>query len=539
MTAISNGQPQILAKTRNTLDFLLPATWVLFFGLLLFVMTNAFAEQAPRINTLEAVTYTSLSGDRVQVNLQLTNPIPAPASFAIDNPARIAIDLPATKSGLGKRKQTIGLGAADSLTAVEVKGRTRVVLTLNNMVSYDTRVDGKNVIITLGESATASSNHVSSSNNQLTSTQSGSITNVDFRRGTAGEGRVLIGLSDPSVIVNMRQEGGKVVLDFNNATVADELQRRLDVADFATPVQIIDTKRTRKGVQMTITPSGEYEHLAYQSNNQYIVEVRPTTKTAKEERRKQEVGFTGERLSLNFQDIEVRSILQLLADFTGTNIVVSDTVSGNLTLRMHNVPWDQALDIVLKTKGLAKRQNDNVMLIAPSEEIAARERLELESQKQIEELAPLYSDFVQVNYAKAADLASLLQDGNGSLLSDRGNVSIDTRTNTLLVQDTAEKLEQVRSMVKRLDVPVRQVLIEARIVLANDDFAKDLGVRFGLSRTSRFDNNHVYSIGGTRNGNINYGDTTTAFEVPAGSGNEGLMVNLPVTTAGGFSWVSL
>jgi len=342
-----------------------------------------------------------------------------------------------------------------------------------------------------------------------------------------------------ALIVDMRQEAGKIVLDLQGATLPEQLQRRLDVTDFATPVKIIDTESGRKGVRMEITSIGEYEHLAYQTDNQFTVEIRETTKEEQEERRKQEFGYTGERLSLNFQDIEVRSVLQLLADFTGTNIVVSDTVSGNLTLRMQNVPWDQALDIVLKTKGLAKRASGNVMLIAPSEEIAAREKLELESQKQIEELAPLYSDLIQVNYAKAGDLAELLKSEDSSMLTERGKVIIDERTNTLLVQDTAERLEQVRALVARLDIPVRQVLIESRIVLANNDFSRDLGVQFGLSHSSSRGGKHLIT-GGTRPGTTNYPETT-AFEVPADDETniEGLLVDLPALDPSGAIGLSL
>ncbi len=515
---------------------------MLFAGLLLSCLTNTWAaEQAPALNALKEITYTALPGNRVQINLVLTQPVSNPASFTIDNPARIALDLPATKSELPGRNQAIGVGPAQSVTAVEVKGRTRVVLNLVDMVPYQTRAEGNQVIITLGESdtTTASAAATTSSNAPAAAAGNASITNIDFRRGTQGEGRVIVTLSDPSIPVDMRQEGGKVVLDFQNATVASDLLRRLDVTDFATPVETIDTQLARGGVRMTVTPTGEYEHLAYQSNNQFTLEIRPTTKEEQQARRKEEFGYTGERLSLNFQDIEVRSVLQLLADFTGINIVVSDSVKGNLTLRMQNVPWDQALDIVLKTKGLAKRQNGNVMLVAPSDEIAAREKLELESQKQIEELAPLYSDFMQVNYAKAADLAALIKSKDNSLLSERGAVSIDERTNTLLLQDTADKLEQIRKMVARLDVPVRQVLIESRIVLANNDFAKDLGVKFGLSRTKFYNGGDFYSIGGKQPGDVNYADTTTAFEVPAGSGNEGLLVNLPVSNPAGALGIAI
>lgn len=517
-------------RSATRLRALAGSGWLLLAALLLSCLSAARAEQAPQLNTLKDITYSGLPGDRVQVILELSQPATNPPSFTIDNPARIALDLPATKSELKKRSHVIGIGPAESVTAIEVKGRTRVVLKLAEMVPYETRAEDNRVVITLGKVGAAAAAPAAAA--AATAAGDERITHIDFRRGDQGEGRVIVTLADPAIPVDMRQEGGKVVLDFKRATLPEKLERRLDVTDFATPVKLIDTEARADGVHMTITPIGDYEYLAYQSGNQFTVEIRPTTKEEKEQRRKQEFGYTGERLSLNFQDIEVRSVLQLLADFTGTNIVVSDTVTGNLSLRMQNVPWDQALDIVLKTKGLAKRQNGNVMLVAPSEEIAAREKLELESQKQIEELAPLYSDFLQINYAKATDLAELLQSEGSSLLSERGKVTIDERTNTLLVQDTAEKLEQVRHLVARLDIPVRQVLIESRIVLANNDFARDLGVKFGLSRSSSFDNNHFFTLGGTRNGTTDFGQTT-AFEVPAGSGNEGLMVNLPVGNPAG------
>ncbi|HHO67592.1 MAG TPA: type IV pilus secretin PilQ [Gammaproteobacteria bacterium] len=536
MNAITFDTTRFSESLRDRLRATATVLGLLLVALLLSYVPLTLAAEAPQINALKELSYSSLPGDRVQIVMTLAKPAKTPPSFTIDNPARIAFDLPATKSELKKRSQVIGIGPAESVTAVEVKGRTRVVLKLATMVPYETRTDGNKIVVTLGNLSTASAAPAAAApatgTAKATASAGSSITNIDFRRGEQGEGRVIVTLADPSIPVDMRQEGGKVVVDFRHATLPEELQRRLDVTDFATPVKLIDTEARGDKVHMTIVPVGEYEYLAYQSDDQFTIEVRPTTKEEKEKRKKDEFGYTGERLSLNFQDIEVRSVLQLLADFTGTNIVVSDTVSGNLSLRMQNVPWDQALDIVLKTKGLAKRQNGNVMLIAPAEEIAAREKLELESQKQIEELAPLYSDFIQVNYAKASDLAELLQSKDSSLLSERGKVTIDERTNTLLVQDTAEKLEQVRRLVARLDIPVRQVLIESRIVLANNDFARDLGVKFGLSRTSRFNNDHIYTVGGTRDGTTNFGQTT-AFEVPAGSGNEGLLVNLPVNNPAG------
>ena len=451
-------------------------------------------------NTLQSVDVAGLPGNKAQIILTLSNPAPAPLSFTIDNPARIALDFPNTSNGLAQRSQDIGIGMAESLTAVEAQGRTRVVVNLVDMVPYEAHAEGNKIILTvqnagsrMSEAAVAAA-HASGDGDE-------SINNIDFRRGEDGQGRVIVSLSDPSVPVDMQQQGGKVLVDFYRTKLPEDLERRLDVLDFATPVKTIDTYTKGDNVHMVITPMGEYEYIAYQTDNQFTIEVRELTKEEVEEAKKDEFGFSGERLSLNFQDIEVRSVLQLIADFTGLNVVVSDTVRGSLTLRLKNVPWDQALDIILKTKGLGMRQTGNVMLVAPSEEIAAREKLELESKKQIEELEPLYSEYIQVNYAKASDLAALLKSSDTTLMSDRGMVTTDQRTNTLLVQDTAAKLVEVRQLVARLDIPVRQVLIESRIVIANNDFSKELGVKFGLNKQTEFNGgNNIVSVGGTRPG---------------------------------------
>ena len=358
------------------------------------------------------------------------------------------------------------------------------------------------------------------------------IDNVDFRRGENGEGRIIVMLSDPSIPVDLKQEGGKVIVDFYRTQLPESLERRLDVLDFATPVKSIDTYAKGDNVHMVITPMGEYDYLAYQSDNQFTIEVSEITKEEAEAKKKDEQGYSGEKLSLNFQDIEVRSVLQLLADFTGINIVVSDTVGGSLTLRLKNVPWDQALDIILKTKGLGMRQTGNVMLVAPSEEIAAREKLELEAKKQIKELEPLYSEFIQINYAKAADIAKLLKSKETTLISDRGKATTDERTNTLLVQDVASNLVEVRKLVALLDVPVRQVLIESRVVVANDNFTKDLGVKFGLSKRTtdeaNFTDRDFLVAGGAQRGGVDVNGNYTGFEV---DGAEGLLVELPVIGA--------
>jgi len=455
-------------------------------------MTAQAADQA-QANQLRDLSVISLPGDQVQITLTLANPAPTPVSFTIDNPARIALDFPHTQNKLADRSRNIGVGVVKSVNAVEARGRTRVVLNLAQMVPYQTRVSGNKVYLTLdsvGASAAASAAAAAGG-------ASNTIKNVDFRRGEHGEGRVIFNMSNPAAAVDMHQEGDNIVVEFFNATVPDKLQRRLDVLDFATPVKTIDTTQQGKNVRVIIHPTGaDHDQLAYQSDDVYTVEVKPVTKKEKEEDQKKKFGYTGERLSLNFQNIEVRAVLQLLADFTGLNMVVSDSVRGNVTLRLKNVPWDQALAIILKTKGLAMRRTGNVILVAPSQELAAREKLELEAKQQIEELAPLRTEWFQINYAKAADLAKLIKAPQNSLLSKRGNVTLDDRTNTLMVQDTSAQLDAIRRLISRLDIPVRQVLIESRIVIASDDFTKDLGVRFGLSKFTNFSNNSVLYAGG-------------------------------------------
>jgi len=465
-------------------------------------------------NTLEELTLTSLPGDRVEIRLNMSNAAQVPVSFTIDDPARIAFDLPDTANKLDKHNRAIGVGVARSINTVEARGRTRVVINLAEMVSYDTRVDGNSIIITLdsGAGATAAAARPqpaarapamtktggTQSSTRVASNYTGashSIKNVDFRRGESGEGRIIINLSDSGIPVDMREEGGKIIVDFLDSSLPANLERRLDVIDFATPVKEIDTVSRGNGVRITITPLSDYEHLAYQAGDVYTIELKPTTKEEKAAAKKKKFGYTGERLSLNFQNIEVRAVLQLLADFTGLNMVVSDSVSGNVTLRLKNVPWDQAMDIILKTKGLGQRKTDNVILIAPSEEIAAREKLELESQKQIEELAPLRTEWFQINYASGTDISALLKSSDNNLLSPRGSITVDERTNTLLIQDTADRLADIREVVSRLDIPVRQVLIEARIVIANDDFARDIGVKFGVSKFTNFDDRSVLYAG--------------------------------------------
>ena len=430
--------------------------------------------------TLEDINFSSLPGDRVQIDVTLSESLVGdPVVFTIDNPARIALDLPSTAVNMKERMRQIGIGSAESIVAVEAEDRTRVVINLAQLVTYDVSSNGNTVTFLL-DSGQADLDSESFADTAIPgAAESATITNLDFRRGESGQARVIVDLSDPNVGINITQRGEDIIVDFAGTSLPEAFDRKLDVIDFATPAREIDTFAQGNGTRMVVTPTGLFEQLAYQSDNTFTLELRPLTLREEADLKKSKFGYTGERLSLNFQNIEVRAVLQLIADFTEKNLVASDTVGGSVTLRLKNVPWDQALDIILKSRGLGKREVGNVMMVAPQEELAAREKLELESQQQVEDLAPLRTEFVQVNYAKAADIASMLKAEANNLLSERGNITVDARTNTLLVQDTGEKLTEIRSVVEALDIPVRQVLIESRLVNADENFAKDLGVRFG------------------------------------------------------------
>ncbi|MEG7524543.1 MAG: type IV pilus secretin PilQ [Chromatiales bacterium] len=490
--------------------------------------------------SLEDIDFSALPGDRVQITLAMSGDVPEPTSFTTESPARISLDFTGVSSGLAYKSKQIGIGAAHSVNVLVAGNRLRVVVNLLNSVAHRIETHGDNIVITLdagGRDTAESAEPVAVAGNAglmvqtPVSTETGAgegIIGVDFRRGETGEGRVLVTLADSAIPVDVREEGSRVVMEFLGTTVPRNLIQSLDVMDFATPVTLVETRPQGNNVVIEITATGEYEYMAYQTGNVFAVELRGLSKAEKEAQLKERMVFSGERLSLNFQDIEVRSVLQLLADFTELNLVTSDTVSGRITLRLKNVPWDQALDIILKSKGLSMRRNENVIMVAPTEEIAAREQLELESQQKIQELAPLRSEFVQVNYAKAADLAVLLKSSENRLLSERGNVTVDKRTNTLLLQDTAAKLEDIRRLLQRLDIPVRQVLIESRIVIANNDFARDLGVRFGATFNATSGDS-----GGLFAGGMPGHPSVTGIENPAGSSQESLIVNLPATAPSG------
>jgi type IV pilus assembly protein PilQ len=486
----------------------------------------ATVTQAQDGTTLDKINFSTLPGDRVQVVLEMSGPVDEPLSFAIDEPARVALDFPGVSLNLPRKSEEIGVGMARSVTAVEAGGRSRVVLSLVKLVPYSIDVKGSRVVLTLDSTGSTTSQAAAKSAAGV----KGSIESIDFRRGESGEGRVMVQLSDPAVVVNTYEQGDDIIVEFIGVELPENLSRRLDVVDFATPVRIIDTNQEGGNVKMIVEASGVFDHLAYQSEDLFTLDVKALTEVEQEKQKKDKFTYTGERLSLNFQNIEVRAVLQLIADFTGLNMVASDTVSGSLTLRLKNVPWDQALDIILKTKGLAMRQTGNVILIAPTEEIAAREKLELEAQKQIEELAPLRSEFIQVNYAKATTLATLLKAEENSLMTDRGRVSVDERTNTLLVRDTAEAINSIRELVATLDIPVRQVLIESRIVIADDSFNRDLGVRFGVSYQWNVNGSQRTQglVGGGLAGDTNFGGVVGPGNSLSTAGNQDLLVDLPI-----------
>jgi len=486
--------------------------WVMQMAAALLLVCGISAN-AQESNRLQDIQVQSLPGQRVELKLILSGPAPDPLAFTIEDPARIAIDLPETTLGLSSRRRDVNLGPLDTVLTAEANGRTRVVLNLDSMVAYDTRKSGNTIFVTLGSDGSGDTGTTQFSGSQAPATTSPTfassgarqINSVDFRRTRDGGGRILVNLSDPSTPVDIRQEGGRVVAIFKDTTLPAELMRRLDVMDFATPVTTVDTLRTNLDTRIVVTAEGKYEQLAYQSDNEFTIEINPAVEDEEQGSSlfSETKEYEGQRLTLNFQDIETRAVLQLLAETSGRNIVVSDTVQGNVTLRLRNVPWDQALDIVMTTKGLDMRENGNVIIVAPAEEIAARETADLEARQAILELEPLYSEFLQVNYAKASDLAALIGGGGdtggvtNSLLSERGSVGIDDRTNTLLVQDTAERLQDIRRLVRTLDIPIRQVLIESRIVVVNDDFSRDLGVRFGVTGITDNSSDGLISVTGT------------------------------------------
>lgn len=494
-------------------------------------------------NIIENVSFEALPGDRVQLAIQTSGPAIEPLSFTINNPARIALDFQNTTSSLKQKNIPVGIGPTSSVNVATHKNRTRVVINLAEMLPYQIQKSGNILYVTLsnvGDRAAATTSVQSINTGTSSPAGQNSIENIDFRRGESGEGMIIATLGSSSVPVNVLQEGNRVIAEFVGAQITDDMLQRLDVLDFATPAKYIDIAKTEDSVRLIMTPvDANFEHLAYQSDNTFTLEVKPISKEDLERAAREKFGYTGERLSLNFQDIEVRSVLQLIADFTGLNVVVSDSVQGKLTLRLKNVPWDQALDIILKTKGLDKRKSGNVLLIAPTEEIAQQEKLSLEAKQQVTELAPLQSEFFQVNFAKATTIAELLTGGesgggNNTIISERGSVSVDERTNTLMVHETAATLEKVRQVVTKLDIPVKQVLIESRIVIATDEFDKQLGARFGITKdgfgTSTTGTNSVTSGGLFNNQDLLGNEPLSTLST------DRLNFNLPVNNTGAGSF---
>ena len=497
---------------------------------------NTGAQQA-QPNLLESINTSTLQGGKVILRANFKEALTAvPPGFTVTNPARIALDLPNVVNGLGKNTVEIAEGDVRSVSVVESAGRTRVVVNLTRSLTYSTALEGKALVITIdGALPSVVKDSVQTTkfaeSAPVTSEQRFSIRDVDFRRGANGEGRIIVDLSSPNTGIDIRLQGKNVIVDFLNTAAPRNLLRRLDVLDFATPVRQVDLVSQGTTTRMTIEPKGLWEYSAYQTDTQFIVEV----KQLKEDPNKlvQGAGYVGEKLSLNFQNVEVRAVLQVIADFTGLNIITSDTVGGSLTLRLKDVPWDQALDIILQAKGLSKRKNGNVVLIAPADELATKEKLALEASLQISELEPLRTESFQLSYAKASDAQALITNKDQNILSKRGRAASDSRTNTLFVNDTPTKLDEVRKLIAQLDIPVRQVLIEARIVIADDKWSQQVGAKFNFAA-------------GANRGGRNIGiapDINNAHRIATGvkpfDADTPISVNLPVTNAAGSLGINI
>jgi type IV pilus assembly protein PilQ len=538
---------------------LLAITWSL--GMLAALSAgNAVAaagDAAAAPNTLQTIEVQTLSSNQLQLTLHMAGPAPEPLSFTIDKPARISLDLPNTALSLPSRRIDVGSAGVDTVLAAEANGRTRIVLNLDQQLPYQTRVSGNDIIVLVGavadtRAAAKSSGAAPTAAVAAAPASNRAIKSIDFRRSDTGGGRLIVRLSDPRTPIDLKQQGSQILVDFAGTDLPKTLTRRYDTMDFATPVTGFDAERVNGGTRIVIDATGNFQQLAYQSDDQYVVEVTPVRKVENTNPANAPKEYKGERLTLNFQDIETRAVLQLLADASGQNIVVSDSVQGSVTLRLQNVPWDQALDIVLRTKGLDKRQQGNVIIVAPADELAAREKADLSAKKDIQALEPVHAEYLQVNYAKASDIATLLKGTGGggtssnsnSVLSARGSVSVDDRTNTLLLQDTADRLADVRRLVTTLDIPVKQVLIESRIVIVTNDFERDLGARFGVTATRANGTNGLYETTGTAAGtdqgissaltNLSTNGTVYPVSIPTGTNaTNRYNVNLPVATPAG------
>ncbi len=519
-------------------------------------------------NAVESINFSSIQGGKVLVKIGLKEPLAVtPQGFAVTNPPRIAIDLPDTINATGRSQFEAGEGDLRSVSVVQTANRTRLVMNLARNLSYTQSVDGRQLVIAIDGSQTPASSATvattpSAAPAVFAEAPAGSsvrynLRDVDFRRGNTGEGRVVVDLSSPNIGIDIRQQGRQVVVDFLNTNVPRNLVRRLDVGDFGTPVRYVDTFEQGGAARMVVEPRGIWEYSAYQTDTQFILEVKPVKEDPNKMVQSSTPGYAGEKLSLNFQNVEVRAVLQVIADFTGLNIITSDTVGGNLTLRLKDVPWDQALDIILQAKGLSKRKNGNVVLIAPTDELAAKEKLALEANAAISDLEPVRTESYALSYAKAEDLRKMFTDKDQRILSKRGTATIDERTNTIFLQDSGGRLEEARRLIQQLDIPVRQVLIEARIVIADDKWGRSLGARFGTQSVFN-SNNYNFGVSGTSadtavplpNNPISRGSSSLTYNqgnpqllfggippgvgtVPIGAQPEQLNVNLPVAGAAG------
>ncbi len=434
-------------------------------------------------NSITALNVSAGDGTTV-IRVETAQPlVNVPAGFTINAPPRIALDFPNTVNGLGRSVQDFNQGDLRSANIVQAGSRTRLVINLNQMLAYDAKIEGNSLLITLqGRAAErAAADTTSRFAEAKQGAQAHTLRDVDFRRGKSGEGRIQVDLSDPGVGIDIRQQGTMLIVDFLKTSLPQNLQRKLDVADFATPVQGVDTFVQGDNVRMVIEPKGAWEHAAYQTDNKFIVEIKPLADDPNKLAKGTQTGYAGEKLTLNFQKIDVREALNVIADFTELNMVISDTVSGNLTLRLKDVPWDQALDIILQSRGLDMRKNGNVIQVAPREEIAAKEKINLAARQEISELEELRTESFQLSYQTVGEMIKLLTDSKQPILSKRGSAVSDARTGTLFVQDTPSRLEEVRKIIKQIDVPVRQVLIEARFVSAGDSFNRTLGGKLGYT----------------------------------------------------------
>ena len=491
----------------------------------------ASAEDSGAINKIEKIDFSSLAGGKVSIKLLLTQPIQnAPAGFALNNPPRIALDFPNVANGTQKNSYVVDQGVLRNLSVAQGKDRTRVVLDLAKISSYTTSVSGKEVTILLQsqEGVAQPQTTVTKFAEPVLADQNHTINGIDFTRGKNGEGRVVVDLSDVGTGIDMRRQGKNILIDFINTDIPANLERRLNVVNFNTPVLNVDAMKQGKNVRLVIEPKGNWEHSSYQADKKFIVDVRPIVEDPSKLVQGSRKGYTGDKLSLNFQNIEVRSVLQVIADFTGFNILTSDTVNGNLTLRLKDVPWDQAMDIIMESKGLAMRKTGNVIWVAPAEELASKEKMKLEALQQIDDLDVMHTEVFVLKYQKADAFKTIISDPKQKILSKRGSAVTDVRTNTLFVQDTPKHLEEVQHLLNVIDVPVKQVLIESRIVIADTSVAKQLGAKFGyikqggtISSTGTLAASHNLSLG---QGLAGAGATAT-------TANE-LSVNMPATGSG-------